>query len=79
VSDWPILPDEADEIPDELALRVGKAVLCDRWLTIRYVRALSSGGRHCQAYLDLSSAADEAETAAQTTLTMALEALDDGT
>ena len=75
--DWPILPDEADEIPDELALRVGKAALCDHWLTKRFQRALEKGGKHDQDALGLGSALDQAERAHYRTLTMALEALDE--
>ena len=77
-TDWPILPDEADEIPDDLALRVGKAALLDRWLTRRYVRALSLGGKHCQAALDLGGAMEDAETIHHDTFQVAMEALDDG-
>lgn len=76
--DWPILPDETDEIPDELSLRVGRAALAKAWLNRRMLRTLGHSGHKSQAFLELASAADDAETAAHTTLTMALEALDDG-
>ena len=75
--DWPILPDEADEIPDELALRVGRAALCDHWLTRRWYRAVDRGGKHSQDVLDLGSAVVDAGAANTQTLLMALEALDD--
>lgn len=78
MTDWPVLPDEADAIPDELALRVGKASLCDYLLARKYVRAIEGGGKHSQATLDAGSAADHADEIHRETLLMALEALDDG-
>ena len=77
--DWPILPDEADEIPDELALRVGRATLADHLLIRRWTRAIEEGGKHSQDALDLGSAMVDAGAANTQTLLMALEVLDDGT
>lgn len=58
--DWPILPDEADEIPNELALRVGKWMLVSGVLQVKMWRALREGGKHSQDYLDVAGVAEDA-------------------
>lgn len=75
---WPILPDEADDIPDDIALRVGKAALVKALLDRKMLRSLGEFGHKSQEFLDYASAKDTAEEVYHATRQMALEALDDG-